>query len=84
MNPEIRDRALRDGLDFWSAVRAGIFCPIGRGMVDFHSLHDALIKQGYEGWATVEQDRDPSEAAGAGERARLSIDYLLGTGIGAR
>jgi inosose dehydratase len=81
VDPTVRDRAISEGLDFWSAVRAGIFCPVGQGMVDFPRLQDALSRGGYEGWATVEQDREPSEAASAAERARLSLQYLRATGI---
>lgn len=45
------------GLGFWDAVAAGVFCPAGRGIVDFPALAAAAHAIGYDGWATVEQDR---------------------------
>jgi inosose dehydratase len=81
VDPHVRERAIHRGLDFWTAVRAGIFCPVGQGVVDFASLHGALVRHRYCGWATVEQDRDPAEAATAVDRARLSREYLVLAGI---
>jgi inosose dehydratase len=54
------DAAVRArALSFWQAVSAGIFVPLGTGLVDFPALATALSDHGFDGWATVEQDRDP-------------------------
>ena len=50
---DLRVRA--QGLAFWPAVAAGIFCPLGTGMVDL----EALAAAAPSGLATVEQDRRP-------------------------
>jgi inosose dehydratase len=50
---------LERGLGFWDAMAAGVFCPAGRGLVDFAALAAAVRDAGYAGWATVEQDRVP-------------------------
>jgi inosose dehydratase len=50
-------------LDFWTAIRAGVFCPVGRGIVDFPALAAALEAAGFDGWATVEQDRVPGSGS---------------------
>lgn len=52
-------RAAGGELPFWGAVGAGIFCPIGDGIVDIPAVLAALDAQGYDGFATVEQDREP-------------------------
>jgi inosose dehydratase len=52
------DPARRDG-DFWSAVRAGAFRPLGDGSLDLAAFLDALDRHGFTGWAVVEQDRAP-------------------------
>jgi inosose dehydratase len=52
------DPARRDG-DFWSAVRAGAFRPLGDGSLDLAAFLDALDRHGFAGWAVVEQDRAP-------------------------
>lgn len=46
--------------DFWASVRAGAFRPLGEGVVDLAALGGALAEHGYDGWAAIEQDRDPS------------------------
>jgi inosose dehydratase len=50
---------LERGLGYWDAIAAGVFCPAGRGVVDFAAVAAALRETGYSGWATVEQDRAP-------------------------
>jgi inosose dehydratase len=52
------DPARRNG-DFWGSVRAGVFRPLGEGVVDFEALLAALDEHGFDGWAVVEQDRVP-------------------------
>ncbi len=41
--------------NFWDAVQAGGFCPIGEGVLDLEAVKHAL--GGYDGFATIEQDR---------------------------
>jgi inosose dehydratase len=45
--------------NFWGSVRAGAFRPLGEGVVDLPALAAALEEHGYDGWAVIEQDRDP-------------------------
>jgi inosose dehydratase len=59
VDPAVRRRVQAGELDFWQAIAAGVFCPVGRGAVDFVSFAEALRAGGFEGPATVEQDRDP-------------------------
>jgi inosose dehydratase len=47
------------GEDYWSTVRRGAFRPLGAGTVDFDRLFAALAAHGFDGWATIEQDRAP-------------------------
>jgi inosose dehydratase len=49
------------GLDFWTALAQGIFCPLGQGVVDFPAVLAELERQGYAGYATIEQDRVPGD-----------------------
>jgi inosose dehydratase len=43
--------------DFWASIAAGAFRPLGEGAVDLAALGGALAEHGYDGWATIEQDR---------------------------
>jgi inosose dehydratase len=46
----------REGLDFHSAVRNGVFARLGDGSIDFSSVLATLRNGGFEGWVVVEQD----------------------------
>jgi inosose dehydratase len=77
VDPRVRER----GLDFWRAVEAGVFCPVGAGVVDFAALAEALREHEFAGPATVEQDR-----RGPGDPVadlRASRAYLERLGLGA-
>ncbi len=82
LNPEIARRVKTEGLDFDTAVKQGIFPPIGTGKVDIAGVIDDIKKLGYEGWIVVEQDtlgthdaqgRTPYEAV------KISREYLRNT-----
>jgi inosose dehydratase len=72
----VRDR----GLGFWDAVGAGVFCPVGDGMLDLARLREAL--DGYDGFATVEQDRRPDSPGTPAGDLRRSVERLRAAGIG--
>ncbi len=55
----VRDASLAAGRGFWDAVAAGVFCPLGSGMVDLERLTPVVAALPRTGWATVEQDRVP-------------------------
>lgn len=54
----------RDGLDFNTTVKNGVFVPPGQGSVDFPRIVSALRRANFDGWLIVEQDRvldDPDQ-----------------------
>jgi inosose dehydratase len=73
-----------EDLDFDAALGAGLFCPIGQGIVDWVALRDALERVGFGGAATVEQDPDPrvdlSDYSGL-DAARASLAFLREVGL---
>jgi inosose dehydratase len=54
---DVRAEVVEQGLDFWAALAAGVFCPLGEGAVDLPAVLAALDDVGYHGYATIEQDR---------------------------
>ena len=68
-------------LTFWQAIAAGVFCPIGSGIVDFGAVAAALRRIGYAGFATIEQDRLPGSGAPLDD-LRQCIRALRRAGIG--
>jgi inosose dehydratase len=63
IRPDVLARVDEEHLTFWEAIRAGIFCPIGDGLVDIGAVLAVLDKIGYDGFATIEQDRVPGSGA---------------------
>jgi inosose dehydratase len=57
VRPDVLARVRDEGLDFWAAITAGVFCPLGQGVVDLPAVLEALADAGYRGYATIEQDR---------------------------
>jgi inosose dehydratase len=81
IDAEVHAACIADGTDFFSAIARGIFCPLGRGVVDFMAVRDALAAIGYSGLAVVEQDVDPTGDASPLDNARESYDFLKSVGI---
>lgn len=80
VDPAVLARVVTHQLDFWEAVGADVFCPLGDGMVDLARVAEQLAAIGYRGYATIEQDRVP----GGGEPLadlRRSVDALARAGF---
>jgi inosose dehydratase len=79
---DLRPEPLRESaLSFDDAVAAGVFCPLGEGVVDFRGLRDALDQHGFDGWAAVEQDRLPTDTASPARHAVASLRHLRAVGL---
>jgi inosose dehydratase len=81
IDADVHAACVADGTDFFSAIARGIFCPLGRGVVDFTKVRDALQAIGYSGMAVVEQDVDPTGDASPLANARESFGFLRSVGI---
>jgi inosose dehydratase len=77
---DVAEPVLARGLGFWDAVAAGIFCPVGDGLLDLGSLRQALTD--YAGFATVEQDRRPGTAGDPASDLARSVARLRDAGLG--
>ena len=73
---QVHRQAIEDKVSFLDAVSQNIFCPLGRGVTDWPALRDALEKHNFKGYATIEQDRDPTVSFDALSNARDSLKYL--------
>jgi inosose dehydratase len=60
---DVRADVVERGLGFWAALEAGVFCPLGDGVVDLSAVLAALDDIGYDGYATIEQDRIPGSGS---------------------
>ncbi len=84
---DVAERARREGWDYFRAVREGLFPELGRGVVDFPAVVEALKGSGYRGWVVVEQDVLLEAGSGARlprnpkESARRNRDHLRRLGL---
>jgi inosose dehydratase len=81
IDPVVRRRAIDQRTGFYEACAAGLFCNLGDGVVDFRALKGALVAAGFSGWATVEQDRDPTGARSTLADAKANLEYLKSSGL---
>jgi inosose dehydratase len=73
--------ALVGALSFEEAVAARVFCPLGDGVVDFAGLRAAMEEAEFDGWATVEQDRLPTDSGTPAAHAAASLRHLRSVGL---
>ena len=52
-------RIMGERIRFFEACAQGVMCPIGKGVIDYPAIKDCLKRIGYQGYITVEQERDP-------------------------
>jgi len=75
----LADRVQAGDLPFQTAVRDGIFRPLGDGDVDIARLVSTLERRSYQGWYVLEQDvmldAAPAQDGPAGN-VRRSLEYL--------
>lgn len=83
VDPAVRDRVTRERLDFYTAVRSGIFTPLGDGCADISGVVGDLLSIGYKGWLVAEQDVLMPLARGKTPlvNTRRSRDFLRELGL---
>ncbi|WCJ63887.1 sugar phosphate isomerase/epimerase family protein [Agrobacterium tumefaciens] len=74
-------RIMGEHIRFFEACGQGVMCPIGNGCIDYPAIRTLLDELGYEGFITVEQERDPRNAGGSLADVKLSRDYLKSAGF---
>jgi inosose dehydratase len=74
-DPSVAESVCKENLDYFQAVRAGVFCELGRGRVDFDGILRRLAGSGYDGWIVVEQDVLPGMGTPL-ESARRNREFL--------
>jgi inosose dehydratase len=79
-DPDLARAARAGAWDYHTAVRRGLFCELGRGMVPFADVLDALRTRQYAGWIVVEQDVLPGLGTPSASASR-NREYLRGLGL---
>jgi inosose dehydratase len=73
--PDVARQARIAQWDYFTALRHGVFCELGKGCVDFPALLRRLASRGYSGYVLVEQDILPGMGTPK-ESARRNREYL--------
>jgi inosose dehydratase len=81
IDPAVYADVIGRRIRFFEACAEGVMCPIGRGRIDYPGLRALLGDIGYGGYITIEQERDPRNAAGSLADLTASRDYLRRTGF---
>ena len=85
-HPAIAEAARRDAVDYFEAVRRGVFCELGQGAVDFAAVLRWADQRGWAGqrggddWILVEQDVLPGTGRPK-ESAARNRAYLRTLGV---
>lgn len=79
-HPQIAERSRMEEWDYFTSVRNGIFCELGKGDIDFPRIKAELERIGYKDWIVVEQDVLPGMGKPK-ESARRNREYLTNIGL---
>jgi inosose dehydratase len=74
-------RVMGERIRFFEACAEGVMCPIGKGVIDYPGIRECLKRIGYQGYITVEQERDPRNVDGSLSDVKASRDYLKRVGF---
>ena len=75
IDPAVAKRARAAEWDYFTAMRNGVYCELGKGCVDLPALLRWLGKRDYKGYTLVEQDILPGMGTPR-ESARRNREYL--------
>jgi inosose dehydratase len=78
--PRVAEEARNAGWDYFTALRHGVFCELGKGNVPFPAVADWLRIHNYRGWIVVEQDILPGMGSPK-VSAQRNRDYLRTVGL---
>ncbi|MDR1901510.1 MAG: TIM barrel protein [Treponema sp.] len=81
VNSEMYNKIMGEHIRFFDGVAKGVMCPLGQGALDYKEIRKALEGINYNGYITVEQERDPRNADGSLEAVTASLQFLKSAGF---
>ena len=78
--PQVAGQSRDNNWDYFESVKNGVFCELGKGMVDFKKVKEFLEDKGYDGWIVVEQDVLPG-MGNPKQCAKNNREYLRSIGL---
>ncbi|MFE4706855.1 sugar phosphate isomerase/epimerase family protein [Peribacillus simplex] len=82
INREIYEEVLNEHIHFFDGCGKGSMCPIGTGILDYPAIYKLLTEElHYNGYITIEQERDPKNSGTSLRDVKASLDYLKSIGF---
>lgn len=82
INGEIYEQVLSEHIHFFDGCGKGAMCPIGTGILDYPGIYKLLTEElDYNGYITIEQERDPRNSGTSLRDVKASLDYLKSVGF---
>lgn len=78
---EVYQSVMNDPVDFFEACAKGVMCSIGKGCLDYDGLFRMLQEIDYQGYITIEQERDPRHTETSLRDVSDSLQYLTSRGF---
>jgi len=76
INQAIYDQVMGEQIRFFQACAKGVMCPIGEGVIDYERIRSLINEIEYNGYITIEQERDPRNSDTSLQDVRKSRAYL--------
>jgi inosose dehydratase len=80
VNLAVADRVQSGEITYYQGILEGMYVPLGEGDVDIRAIVRSLIKAGYQGWFTLEQDNvinaEPAVGGGPLDNAKKSVAFI--------
>lgn len=80
IDKDIYNKVMAMEIDFFDACAKGVMCPIGKGIINYSGINALLKEINYQGWITIEQERDPRNAGTSLQDVSQSYRYLKSVG----
>lgn len=80
VNEQVYREVLGEKIRFFEGCAKGAMCPIGKGILDYPGIKEALEEIGYSGYIAIEQERDPRNSDTSLRDVKASVTYLKSVG----
>lgn len=80
IDEKMYQQVMKENIKFFDACVKGVMCPIGQGIIDYKAIRQLLTEIGYQGYITIEQERDPRNSTTSLRDVSQSLQYLKSIG----
>ncbi|MGV6988076.1 TIM barrel protein [Testudinibacter sp. P80/BLE/0925] len=77
----VYQKVMNEKIRFFEACAKGVMCRIGEGTLAYPEIYHLLKTLNYQGYITVEQERDPRNSGSSLNDVKISRDYLKHIGF---